>query len=168
MGKNEDPEKHRARSKIYYEKNKEKINEKHKKYNKENEKSVRLYLDGWKKEHAEQLKKYDKIYHDKYKEKMKQQKIEAFDHYCGQICCWCGENDFDVLSIDHINNDGNIHRKSGNKGISNIYRWLKDNNYPEGFQVLCNNCNWIKYRNGGVLPKKRKNKYVSKIKRKIS
>jgi len=25
---------------------------------------------------------------------------------------------------------------------SNFYRWLKQNNFPEGFRVLCINCNF--------------------------
>lgn len=55
-------------------------------------------------------------------------------------CCLCGEDDIDVLSFDHIYNNGNIHRKE----IKNchIARWLIRNNFPEGYRVLCRNCNW--------------------------
>ncbi|MBA7590761.1 hypothetical protein ES708_32898 [subsurface metagenome] len=62
---------------------------------------------------------------------------KAIEHYGGKCAC-CGETIFEFLAIDHINGGGNRHRKSI-KG--NFYLWLKRMNYPEGFQVLCNNCN---------------------------
>ena len=33
-----------------------------------------------------------------------------------------------------------------------MYGWLRRNSYPEGFQVLCHNCNLGKKINGGVCP----------------
>lgn len=54
-------------------------------------------------------------------------------------CRWCGQGDQDVLTIDHINNDGARHRRELKS--ANIYRWLVQNDYPPGFQVLCFNCN---------------------------
>ena len=59
-------------------------------------------------------------------------------------CRWCGQGDQDVLTIDHINNDGAEHRKAfGGRvfGGRALYNWLVKNDYPEGFQVLCFNCN---------------------------
>lgn len=50
----------------------------------------------------------------------------------------CEIDDIDVLTIDHINNDGHKHREL--VGVK-MYRWLVQNNFPEGFQVLCANCN---------------------------
>jgi hypothetical protein len=88
-------------------------------------------------------------------------KIEAFQHYCnGEIKCMnpnClvpnGARDIRVLSIDHISGGGNKHRKLNS--IYHIYHWLIKNNYPEGFQVLCMNCQFIK---------RHENKELSKIK----
>jgi hypothetical protein len=61
-------------------------------------------------------------------------------------CCrCCGENShIDFLSVDHI--DGRKHlpedeQKLGGKGLT---FFLKNNNYPEGFQILCFNCNFTK------------------------
>lgn len=71
-------------------------------------------------------------------------KREVFLFYSGgsMQCAFCGMSDLDVLCIDHVNNNGREHRRSiGNKGGSSFYRWLKKNNYPEGYQVLCANCN---------------------------
>lgn len=59
-------------------------------------------------------------------------------------CSRCGTTDLNSLCIDHIHNDGAAHRKL--PGInSGIYRWLTANGFPEGFQVLCYNCNWRKF-----------------------
>jgi len=51
-----------------------------------------------------------------------------------------------LLQIDHIEGKGTEHRKSigiKNGGIT-FYYWLINNGFPEGFQVLCANCNWLK------------------------
>jgi hypothetical protein len=69
-------------------------------------------------------------------------KKEVINYY-GDKCAHCGENNLDFLCIDHINNDGAKHRnqfKSKKLG-RHLYYWLKSNNYPRGFQVLCLNCN---------------------------
>ena len=65
-------------------------------------------------------------------------------------CVCCGESRLKFLTIDHINNDGNIHRKKN--GTSLIAYWLKIHKYPEGFQTLCFNCNSGRALNGGICP----------------
>lgn len=77
---------------------------------------------------------------------LKQQAMEA---YGGQCAC-CGESELAFLCIDHINNDGNEHRRQIK--ARTIYGWLRKNNYPDGFQVLCWNCNAGKHINGGICP----------------
>jgi len=66
-------------------------------------------------------------------------------------CACCGERGIEFLTIDHIDGNGSEHRrqidperKIGGNGF--VY-WLKKNNYPEGFQVLCANCNFAKRQN---------------------
>jgi hypothetical protein len=56
------------------------------------------------------------------------------------VCCWekCPVNDPDMLSLDHINNNGSADRKSKPAG-DNFYRFLEKEGYPEGFQTLCMN-----------------------------
>ena len=91
-------------------------------------------------------------------------KVAAFEAYGGAICKCCGETGFDFLSIDHINGDGAAHRKeiAGNRKSSyqtcaghQTYQWLRVNNYPPGFQVLCMNCNFAK-GHFGECPHQRK------------
>lgn len=72
--------------------------------------------------------------------------------YGGYRCACCGEAEPLFLSIDHVNNDGKEHRK-GLRGMR-IYKWLIDNHFPPGFQVLCMNCNHGKHRNHGLCPHK--------------
>ena len=64
-----------------------------------------------------------------------------------------------MLTLDHVNNDGRKHRRAIAKqkgwGVTTVvgtemWRWLRDNGFPPGFQVMCYNCNISKYRNGGV------------------
>jgi hypothetical protein len=74
-------------------------------------------------------------------------RIEILTHYGNGVakCAMCGIGDMRVLTIDHINGGGEKHRKSINiKAGHEFYRWLKVNSYPNGYQVLCANCQWIK------------------------
>lgn len=74
----------------------------------------------------------------KYYRKLKKTVIKAY----GGKCMKCGEGHWEFLQIDHINGGGNEHRRSI---LKSFYVWLKQNDYPKGFQVLCANCNWNKY-----------------------
>ena len=62
-------------------------------------------------------------------------------------CACCGEAQYEFLSLDHIEGSGNKHRKALGYH-SKIHQWLKANNYPPGFQVLCHNCNFAKSHYG--------------------
>jgi hypothetical protein len=93
-------------------------------------------------EYVEQQREY-------MRQKFRDVADEVIAHYGGKCAC-CGETERLFLSIDHINNDGAKHRRE--VPASSLYRWLKKNGYPEGFQVLCMNCNCGKARNGGVCP----------------
>lgn len=63
----------------------------------------------------------------------------------GNKCQCCGESHREFLAIDHMNNDGTEHKKSLSlKSAQAFYTWLRKNNYPQGFQVLCHNCNMAK------------------------
>lgn len=76
------------------------------------------------------------------------QRDEVFAHY-GNKCACCSIVERAFLSIDHIENDGAEHRKMAGR---NVYSWLIRNGYPDGFQLLCMNCNMGRYRNGGICP----------------
>lgn len=82
-------------------------------------------------------------------------KVKVIYGYGGKCIC-CGEEEIIFLTIDHINEDGNQHRKKEKIIGSTFYRWLIKNNFPGGFQILCRNCNWGKYANGGICPHQEK------------
>jgi uncharacterized protein (DUF3820 family) len=73
-------------------------------------------------------------------------KMKAFRAYSeGEPrCVTCGDTEVSHLSLDHIHNDGRDHRKMIGKG-RRIYHWVSKHGFPEGFQVLCHNCNRLKY-----------------------
>lgn len=66
----------------------------------------------------------------------------------GESCACCGESTFEFLTIDHVDNDGHIHRRQINQ--RNIYEWLAKVDYKTDFrlQTLCFNCNFAKRYNG--------------------
>lgn len=74
----------------------------------------------------------------------------VIDYYGGKCAC-CGESERIFLTIDHINDDGAEQKRQIG---SRLYRWLRQNNFPAGFQVLCWNCNSGRARNGGICPHK--------------
>ena len=72
-------------------------------------------------------------------------------HY-GNCCNICGEEDYIVLTIDHINQDGASHRKKiGLNAGTTFYRWLIKNNFPKGYRLLCRNCNWQEYHKNDLI-----------------
>jgi hypothetical protein len=128
---------------LYYLKDKEKISDR-----------KRLYRLEHLEEARERSHKYYQKYHKDIKEKTKKyyfywkyyNKFRTLFHYSdGKLSCLhCGENIFELLTIDHILGGGNKHRKA--MGLKNIYVWLRRNNFPSGYQVLCYNCNLVKSR----------------------
>ncbi len=75
---------------------------------------------------------------NKRRENRERERLEAFNKYGGPKCACCGENKIQYLTIDHVNGGGGKHTK---KIGGHICAWLKKENYPPGFRVLCNNCN---------------------------
>ena len=74
----------------------------------------------------------------RYKQRVKRL---VLDHYGGKCEC-CGEDSLDILTIDHINGGGKHHRREiGVKTSIGFYRWLRENDFPPGFRVLCFNHN---------------------------
>jgi len=79
-------------------------------------------------------------------------KLDILSHYgkMGKcMCVRCGESRLACLSIDHINGGGWKHRQGiadegCYRGGRGLYLWLQRNNYPEGYQTLCMNCQWVK------------------------
>lgn len=83
-------------------------------------------------------------------------KLKTLTHYSTceyPLCAHCGETDIRVLQLDHIAGGGAKHRRQINKRAGwSYYLWIEKEGYPEGFQVLCANCNIRKrYTMGEVV-----------------
>lgn len=110
----------------------------------------------YKEKRKEYMREYRKKNGDKVRARQRgyyvKARLEALEHYGGKPpkCKECGELRTPCLSLDHIDNNGAEHRRNMTKeygyklGGNQILMWLKKNNYPSGFQVLCYNCNIIK------------------------
>jgi len=82
-----------------------------------------------------------------------QLKLEIMNAYGGPICKCCDETMVEFLSMDHIDGNGSQHRREIKVSSGDgLYKWLKKNNFPSGFQVLCYNCNLAKAHNNNICP----------------
>lgn len=78
-------------------------------------------------------------------------------HY-GNACSCCGIADSDILCVDHVSGGGQKHRLEISRGRTMsgashaTYIWLLKNNLPDGFRILCHNCNNGSHLNGGRCP----------------
>ena len=76
-------------------------------------------------------------------------RVEVLTHYgSGElVCAKCGFGNINALTIDHVNGKGAAERrllpKYQRAGVP-FYRWLKKAGFPEGYQTLCMNCQWVK------------------------
>lgn len=82
-------------------------------------------------------------------------KLEFIEEY-GGICVCCGESDYRFLTIDHVNDDGHIHRKkfgSRSGSTTQVLADLKRQGWPkDNYRILCFNCNLGRSHNGGICP----------------
>jgi hypothetical protein len=94
---------------------------------------------------------------EQVKQRGNELRMKVLKHYSNSeepSCACCGEKTYEFLAIDHMNNDGAQHRKKIGTHI-HLYRWLINNNLPEGYQILCHNCNFSKGQHG-ICPHERK------------
>jgi len=84
--------------------------------------------------------RYYKEHKEDYKKKREELRLETLIHYSNNppTCTCCGESHIEFLEIDHIHGGGTKQRQKTHR---HFYQWLKQNNYPEGYRVLCANCN---------------------------
>lgn len=124
-------------------------------------------MNEYRRKNREYLRKYAAKFRltQKYKDYMFNWKLKTkttvINHYSNGTmhCRCCKETEMGFLSIDHINGGGNKHRKKiGSYAGGAFYRWLIKNNFPDGFQILCYNCNLGRAINGGMCPHGAKSK----------
>jgi hypothetical protein len=137
-------------NKDYHINHRETISAYFKRYYNTNRIGLRKNFKEWFAKNVEENKRKGNASHRKYHHI---NKMSALIKYSGNppFCVCCGEKEVRFLTIDHINNDGKNHRKEIRGQIA---VWLKKNNYPQGFQTLCFNCNCGKSINKGICPHK--------------
>ena len=138
---NRNPEKRWKSQQRYRESHKEEIIERQRKFRKSHRLEIRADAKRYYYENRERILDQNRAYaHNRKK--------EVLTYYGnGKLACvHCGFSDVRALSVDHINGGGVKHRRELSKGKTgiNFYRWLKRHNYPEEYQTLCMNCQWIK------------------------
>jgi len=157
-----------AKARVYYEANKDKVKASQRRYYERNKSTVLLRIqewrdanfdkyraaqDRWARANREKVResanKYARANKDRVAERWRTMRLMVMEAYGGARCACCGETTYEFLTIDHIDNDGAAHRAAIG---THLYRWLIEHDYPDGFQVLCMNCNWGKNQNGGVCP----------------
>lgn len=128
LSEEEQLRRHRETNKRWYQTNKVTINAKTREWQKANKDKTRIYS----------------------QRRDARLKMLVLSHYSGPPpkCNCCGETTFEFLTIDHINGNGRAHIKElqtfiGYRGRTPLYRWLRNNDYPPGFRVLCHNCNFV-------------------------
>jgi hypothetical protein len=108
------------------------------------------------------------------KEIREDRRLKVLQHYSTRLsksdipCCnCCGEHlHIDFLAIDHIagrrqmDSEPELVKLGYSSKLKNtaLIKWLIDNDCPEGFQILCHNCNFTKslIKNKNECPMKNK------------
>lgn len=151
----------------YYSRNKEKALKSARRWQSNNRDKVNKKQKEWREKNRKRYLSRMRISSKKWREKNKDKvnanrrstraklRADVLGAY-GGICSCCKESNEKFLTIDHINNDGAEHRRSLHPRASaqTLYTWLRRNEYPDRFQVMCYNCNCGRYKNGGICPHK--------------
>lgn len=86
----------------------------------------------WRVENRERYNELQRAYERRRREKV-------LGHYGGTCAC-CGESQYEFLTLEHINGGGRKHRQA----VGSVYREIVRLGFPEGYAVLCWNCNSAK------------------------
>lgn len=148
--KRDNPEKRKKSGRVYFQKYKEK---------------VYARIKRWRDSHKEEYLKKDREYKLKKSPEVKEREADrermrrlvlryaVLSYYSKgdkPVCARCPTSDIRVLAIDHIYNDGAKERRMLGKGNKRgspsmvIYKWIIENNFPPRYQILCHNCNFLK------------------------
>ena len=97
--------------------------------------------------HAANQRKFyaaHRVYQNEWQKKKAQEYRRIVIEHYGNKCACCGEEIYQFLSIDHVNNDGAAHKKLVGASGSAMCRWIIKNHFPVDIQILCYNCNCAK------------------------
>ena len=127
----------------------------------------RAYQQTYRIDHVSEFKQRNGSYYAQNKQKLNQKhrqyvrnlKVEVKKLLGGKCAC-CGEEEFEFLNVDHVNNDGSVERH-GRKTRPNLHYYLeikkcmKEGTPVTRYQLLCCNCNYSKHLGNGTCVHKR-------------
>jgi hypothetical protein len=125
-----------------------------KKYRSTHKKEFKEYADRFYQNHIGALAKYGRKHLLKLKTEVMLHYTQIFDSAATEPQCAnpFGEHKepyttLAALTIDHPNDNGAEERRklfgTRLRAGAPFYRWLKKHNFPDGYRVLCFNCQWI-------------------------
>lgn len=115
----------------------QKANIRAKKWYAANKERRSTYVKGWNAKNRSKISAYQKT----YKARLRKEVVGYYSRYEYRCIC-CHEDSWEFLTIDHIEGNGSAHRREiGSRGGHSFYVWLIKNNFPQGYRVLCSNCN---------------------------
>jgi hypothetical protein len=104
-----------------------------------------IYAATYREKHPDRVAEYQHSERNRklQRERRARDRLVVLQHYAKNAvpsCSCCGEDLLEFLCIDHTNGNGNEHRRElKNKAVP--YRWFIKQDFPDGFRVLCYNCN---------------------------
>ena len=149
-----DKDKTKAYQRKYYAEHRLEKAKRNKAYRSHNSESIKVVHGGWYQRNKQSISVCRKRryagningFADKCRVIIVLRKLEVLNHYSDGTmrCLICGEERTDCLSVDHIEGGGNAHRRQLRVSDDGFYKWLIRNHYPEGYRILCMNCQFIK------------------------
>ena len=128
------------------------FNRKRREWYRKNSKRILQQISVRRAKNRELFKARDEVHYKKFQASVRLKNIayrlriktEVLSHYGkdGTLRCrWSGCEcvDIDMLTLDHVGDNGAEHRASGFAGGVGGYVVLKNSGYPEGYQTLCAN-----------------------------
>ena len=100
----------------------------------------KTYCALWQQEHLDRFREANRSSKARFKH-------IVLSHYSGSNgkprCVRCGFEDIRALTIDHIAGNGAQEKREKGTG-EKFYYYLRKHGFPEGYQTLCANCQFIK------------------------
>ena len=150
------PEKFKKYQNEWNKNNPDKVKVSQKKYYHNNVEARKTNAKNWtvrnRERYLKRAKDYNKL-HSKDKQEWHQKKrLSVLTHYSKSlsnseipVCSNCGICDIDFLHVDHIESAKNTKELKHIRAGSNLINYLVRKDFPQGFQILCGNCNWLKH-----------------------
>ena len=110
-----------------------------------------LYTRRWRDKNRAEYNRESRRRNKAYRSKVR---VEMIFNYGGKCVC-CNEKEPRFLTLDHINNDGNMERRRGPRSSQShmLNLKLRRLGWPKSaHQLMCWNCNSGRAVNGGICP----------------